>query len=126
MSLEMMESGGIKAMVGTMQDIRELDENTIQGALGKIVHFVTENIHKAYHSDIPEMKEMSIANFISMTLSNIIINTISGRLASDDKDRRMFIMNRFLDELKDITLRCFEECEENFEINDEKVNKNND
>ena len=122
MSIELKESNGIKAAVGSLADISNLEPNTIQGALGEIVHFAIKKIDEAYNSDIPEMKELSIANFISMTLTNIIINSISCRLSSDDKNRRMYVMSRFLDELKDTTLRCFEECEESFDFKEETVN----
>jgi hypothetical protein len=112
MALEIKENNSLKMVIGNSSEIDELDTNTIPGFLGNIVRYVQERIEFALDCELEGLKDIPPKALTMMICSNIILNTITPRLKPENKDRRLYVMNRFLDEFKDITLNCFEEAEE--------------
>lgn len=101
----------LHAITGTSEEIKALDKDSIAGALGDVVLYVSDRLESAMKSGSSVFDDLKMPQLITMAVSNIIINMILPRLSSENKDRRLLVMNRFLDELKDITLELFEQAE---------------
>lgn len=101
----------IRAIIGTTEDIKKLDKNTISGVLSDVVMYVTERLEKAYEDKISDLPDVHMHKLITMAVSNIIINMLVPRIASNDRNKRELVVNNYLDDLKAITVQLYREAE---------------
>jgi len=101
----------IRAVIGTVEDIKKLDKNSISGVLSDVVIYVSERLEKAFEDKISDIEGFQMHKLITMAVSNIIINMLVPRIASNDRNRRELVVHNYLEDLKSITLELYREAE---------------
>lgn len=109
----------IKAFIGTKEDLKHLDKNSISSVLSDVVLYVSERLEKAFDDKISDLEDVQMHKLITMAVANIIINMLVPRISTNDKNKRNLVVYRYLDDLKTITLELYKEAEKQLVFHNE-------